>query len=225
MDTKLIVYITIFVIMCSSATFGIMLNNNIDNSSLIDLSTINNQKVVSINDINKTIILNNKINYITNKTGLTKEEAEFLINECNKKDLNIFLVIGLIKLESNFNANLVGTSGERGLGQLMLNTAEALAENLNIEYSPEYLFEPKYNIKLFTTHLRYLKKYYDNDIHKTLTAYNRGQYGLKKYMASRSRATNRAISIYSRRVLEHMNYYYKQYLEEYKLDTVDFSVE
>ncbi|MTI68213.1 MAG: lytic transglycosylase domain-containing protein [Firmicutes bacterium] len=162
-------------------------------------------------DINED---NRKIDFIIKEAKLTKKEAKYLLSECEEKNLNIYLILGLMKVESNFNPELVGTSGERGLGQIMDCTAKALAKNLNIEYDPDDLFDPKYNIHLFTTHLKYLKGYYKNDMHKTLTAYNRGQNGLEKYVASRDHRKYPARSIYSKRVLEYTTKYKNKYENE-----------
>ncbi|MDP3386337.1 MAG: hypothetical protein Q8S24_03810, partial [Eubacteriales bacterium] len=48
-----------------------------------------------------------------------------------------------------------------------------------------------------TTQFKYLSDFYGGDFHKTLTAYNRGQYGLEKYIASRSSHVNPEVSDYS----------------------------
>lgn len=153
-----------------------------------------------------------KTKFISNVANLTIEESEYLLEECESKELDVFLILGLMKLESKFDKRAVGTMGERGLGQLMENTAKPIAKNLGIEYDPDKLFQPEYNIKLFTTQLRYLKKLFDNDVHKVLTAYNRGAYGLEKYMASRSRRENPAISSYSQKVLKFREEIYQEYM-------------
>jgi soluble lytic murein transglycosylase-like protein len=140
--------------------------------------------------------------YISELTGLNNEAVDMIISQSNEIGIDPFVVVGIIRVESVFDPYIVGSLGERGLGQLMANTAEPVAKNLGIEYNPDKLFEPVYNILLFTTQLNYLYEFYDKDIHKTLTAYNRGQYGLEKYIASRNGHTNPAISEYSITVLE-----------------------
>jgi soluble lytic murein transglycosylase-like protein len=140
--------------------------------------------------------------YISELTGLSNEAVDMIISQSNEIGIDPFVVVGIIRVESVFDPYVVGSLGERGLGQLMANTAEPVAKNLGIEYNPDKLFEPVYNILLFTTQLNYLYEFYDKDIHKTLTAYNRGQYGLEKYIASRNGHTNPAISDYSITVLE-----------------------
>lgn len=144
----------------------------------------------------------NIINFMENQSGLNKEVITYLNEQCKEKSLDPFFVFGLMKLESSFDTNLVSYAGARGLGQLMDNTARPWAKNLGLSYSIEKLYEPKFNIQIFTTHLKYLLEVYDNDIHKVLTAYNRGQGGLKKYVASRSNRRTPAESTYSKRVLQ-----------------------
>lgn len=212
---RLSIYLTVLIfILLTSTVYGIVLvKHDSDNPRLV----VSNTKKV-VNDINTKDLFNEdlEVQYIVDKTGLSKDVSKYLLDMCRKKELDIFVVLGLMKVESNFNPKVVGAKGERGLGQLMENTARPLAKNLGIEYSPEKLFDPKYNILLFTTQLKYLKTIMNNDIHKILTAYNRGEYGLKKYMASRSGRRNPAMSTYSIKVLEYANKYRKEFNEDYK---------
>lgn len=151
------------------------------------------------------------VNFMKEKSGLEIDTIEYLNEQCKEKNLDPFFVLGLMKLESNFKTNLISYAGARGLGQLMDNTAKPWANNLGLEYSVEKLYEPKYNIQIFTSHLQYLFKVYNNDVHQILTAYNRGQGGLKKYVASRSNRRNPAESTYSNRVLQLGNVYREEF--------------
>jgi soluble lytic murein transglycosylase-like protein len=145
------------------------------------------------------------IQYAENLTGLDYSYCEFLVEESKGKNIDPFIVLGLIKRESDFNPNAKGADGERGLGQLMENTAEIIAENLGYSYNHDMLLDPKFNLKLTITQLSYLRRIYDRDMHKTLTAYNRGQQGLEDYLNLKD---ERGISDYSLKVL--------QYASEYK---------
>ncbi|MBV1759310.1 MAG: transglycosylase SLT domain-containing protein [Dethiosulfatibacter sp.] len=137
------------------------------------------------------------VEYIDELTGLGKDTATYLIKQSEELGLDPFIILAIIRVESNFNPHTVGALGERGLGQLMANTAEPVAARLGIDHDPDRLFEPEYNILLFTTQFKYLSDFYGGDFHKTLTAYNRGQYGLEKYIASRSSHVNPEVSDYS----------------------------
>lgn len=201
--------ILVVTLIFGSTVYAIMLNNN--DYNVLNLSVVNNNKVIENIEIKKHIENYELIEYIKNKTHLTEEESAFLLKQCNEKGLNIFIVLGLMKLESNFDPNCVGILGERGLGQLMESTARQIAFNMKKEFKPELLFDSKYNIELFTTQLKYLKAIFNGDIHKVLTAYNRGEYGLKRYMASRSGTSNPAKSTYSERVLKYAAMFQKEY--------------
>jgi soluble lytic murein transglycosylase-like protein len=91
----------------------------------------------------------------------------------------------------------------------MENTARIIAENLGYSYEHEMLLDPQFNIKLTLTQLSYLKNVYDNDLHKVLNAYNRGQKGLEDYLKSQD---VRGISDYSLKVLQ----YAKGFKEEFE---------
>lgn len=143
-----------------------------------------------------------KIEYVHKLTSLSYNDSNFLINECEAKNVDLFLVLALYKKESNFNPLSEGKAGERGLGQLMDNTAKIISKNLGYAYDYDRLFDIKYNIRLSVAQISYLFKIYEGDLHKTLTAYNRGQQGLINYVNSgKSKFENKAISDYSNMVM------------------------
>lgn len=213
MEKNFLIYLILAIIVIFSSTvYGIMVNQ--DEYKEINLSSINDMKVIGSIDLGKLEDKSTEIDFIMKETGLDKDESEYLIEKAKEKNLDLFLLMGIMKVESNFNKKLVGSHGERGLGQIMDGTARILANNLNLDYSPDMLFDAKYNINLFTTHLAYLMDVFNNDIHKALTAYNRGEGGLKKYIASRGGYRNPAASTYSNRVIEYRNMYAELYHKE-----------
>ncbi|ACB85862.1 lytic transglycosylase domain-containing protein [Natranaerobius thermophilus] len=135
---------------------------------------------------------------ITDITPMNKEVAEKLLTQSENLDLEISLLLGLIEVESRFDPKNVSHAGAVGIMQIMPGTAQALADKNDFGYEYEKLFDPFYNIKLGTIQLNYLLNQYDGDIHKALTAYNRGPGGLQSYIAR----TNSAQSGFSRWVLE-----------------------
>ncbi|NYB75911.1 transglycosylase SLT domain-containing protein [Sedimentibacter hydroxybenzoicus DSM 7310] len=140
--------------------------------------------------------------YTQQITGFSYDDSLFIIKECKEKELDPFIVLGVIKRESDFNPYAKGKAGERGLGQLMENTARPVAENLGYVYDPDKLFDVRYNLKLTIAQISYLYSLYNKDIHKALTAYNRGQQGLVNYMErNTSNNSNPAESDYSHKVL------------------------
>ena len=148
------------------------------------------------------------IRFMEVATGLEYDYCRFLVEESKEKYMDPFIVLGLIRRESDFNPNAIGEGGELGLGQLMENTAKVIAENLGYSYKHEMLLDPEFNLKLTITQLSYLKNVYHKDMHKALTAYNRGQQGLENYMES---SDERGVSDYSSKVLQYAFDYKKEF--------------
>ncbi len=149
------------------------------------------------------------IEYTQNLTKLRYDDCEFIIKECERENIDPFMLLGIIRRESNFNPKAQGFAGERGLGQLMGSTAKIVAENLGYVYDPDMLFDSRYNLKLTIAQISYLIDLYGGDEHKALTAYNRGQQGLVNYMnMGDGKTIDSAVSDYSKTVL--------QYAKEYK---------
>jgi soluble lytic murein transglycosylase-like protein len=122
---------------------------------------------------------------------LSKDEMRHLIEEANRLNIPEEILIKLLKIESNFDSELVGPATKYGhaygLAQFMKNTAPWISNMANIEYEFNKLFDPYYSITLAATYLHYLQ-YGDgekhmgyHDWHTSLTAYNRGMGGLRKY--------------------------------------------
>jgi len=151
------------------------------------------------------------IEYTQKLTNLDYDDCAFIVNECKSQNIDPFIILGVIKRESDFNPKAQGLAGERGLGQLMENTARPVAENLGYVFDSDKLFDARYNLKLTITQISYLLNLYDNDIHKALTAYNRGQQGLIRYMEGNENKDS-AVSDYSVGVLQ----FAKDYKEDFK---------
>ncbi len=151
------------------------------------------------------------IQYTTELTGLDLSDCEYMVKECKNEKLDVFLLLGVLRRESNFNPSALGTSGERGLGQLMENTAKPVAENLGYVYHSDKLFDTKFNLKLTITQLVYLNNIYDGDFDMALTAYNRGQQGLDDYIEKRSHTKNPGESEYSLKVLQFAGEYKEEF--------------
>lgn len=198
-------YLTILLVMCLLSYF--MMVNLSMTAVAEDLSNYQFKKDVPkrdalIYDLRNSFLEEKElIEYTQRLTNLDYSDCEFIVNECKTKDIDPFIVLGVIKRESDFNPNAKGAAGERGLGQLMENTARPVAENLGYVYDPDKLFDVRYNLKLTITQISYLMHIYENDIHKALTAYNRGQQGLVEYMES-NESNNSAVSDYSAKVLQ-----------------------
>ncbi len=209
-------YLTMLLVMCVFSYF--MMVNMSMTADAEDLSKYysridENRRKSMIFDAKEAFINERKmIQYTESVTGLDYSDCKFIIQECKNEKMDPFIVLGVIKRESNFNPSAKGSAGERGLGQLMENTAKPVAENLGYEYDSDKLFDITYNLKLTITQLAYLKELYSEDVHKMLTSYNRGQQGLEDYINSKSsHSENPGMSDYSSEVL----HFAAEYKEEF----------
>lgn len=143
---------------------------------------------------------------IAHHNTLDQEIVQELMIRSQESDLDLSLLLGVIRVESVFDPDNVSSSGAVGLFQVMPSTASVIADNNEWEYSRDLLLDPKYNIKVGTTYLEDLMKQYDGDEHKALTAYNKGPVGLQNHIAS----TGTAVSSYSEIVLQKAEQYKEQ---------------
>ena len=76
----------------------------------------------------------------------------------------------MVRVESSFDPNAVGSSGEVGLTQLMARTGWELEPGV----TREKLFDPAVNVRLGFAYLARLIEEHDGDVRLALLAYNRG---------------------------------------------------
>lgn len=98
------------------------------------------------------------------------------------KDLDPFLVAGLIRQESEFNPQAVSPAKAYGLTQIMPATGRQLLKASRRRFRPSVLFQPEVNLRLGTT---YLKTIYDQNSAKweqALAAYNAGGSRVQNWM-------------------------------------------
>lgn len=213
-------YLTILLIICFSSYFMMCtMDMTVEAEDIVAVSCTSTRTIKRDSVVNnlKDLYLKEQVlnGYVSSLTKLSYDECKLIIQESKNNHLDLFIFLGVLKKESDFDPNAVGISGERGLGQLMENTAKPVAQNLGYIYDSEKLFNPRYNLKLTITQLAYLYDIYNKDINKTLTAYNRGQQGLIDYMNERkSPYKDPAMSEYSLKVLK-FAYQYKEEFENF----------
>ncbi|MGL5663249.1 MAG: lytic transglycosylase domain-containing protein [Cetobacterium sp.] len=128
---------------------------------------INNNEVSSNLTVGNSI---NNLNSINNKeieNLTTDKRIENAISKASKKHgVDEKLIKSIIKVESNFNPNVVSSAGAKGLMQLMPENCKTygVSDPFNIEQ----------NVDAGTRHIKdYLNKY-DQDVEMALMAYNGG---------------------------------------------------
>ncbi|WP_337995599.1 lytic transglycosylase domain-containing protein [Oleispirillum naphthae] len=87
-----------------------------------------------------------------------------------------FLVLGVIRQESNFDTRAISSAGARGLMQLMPRTAEHEAKMMQQPYAPATLLRrPSTNVAIGSHYLDRLLARYDGHPALALAAYNAGE--------------------------------------------------
>ncbi len=92
------------------------------------------------------------------------------------QNLDPYLIAGLIRQESEFNAQAVSRAGARGLTQIMPSTGRSLSRRLGIQpYGIASLFRPEVNIRMGTFYFRQMLNTLGGDMAAALAAYNAGK--------------------------------------------------
>lgn len=97
--------------------------------------------------------------------------------------LDRYLVMGIIKAESNFNPRAISGSNAKGLMQLTDATAAECSRKMGIKnFQPDDIFDPKTNIRMGCFYLSYLLERFDGEEETALAAYNAGEGNVQKWL-------------------------------------------
>lgn len=131
--------------------------------------------------------------------------SKLIVEECdNYKNLDPYLILAVIQVESEFAPRAVSNQGAIGLMQVMPETGEYVANENGISYNGrKSLYDPLVNVKLGIRYLSFLAQRYDNT-ENALAAYNYGPSNFEKALSA-----NRKTFGYVKKVLS-----FKSYLEE-----------
>ena len=98
-------------------------------------------------------------------------------------DLDKYLVMSVIKAESNFNEKATSVKDARGLMQITPSTGNWIAEQMNlVEFSPDKLYDQEQNIFMGCWYLDNLRKEFDDNYMLILSAYNAGRGNVNKWL-------------------------------------------
>lgn len=101
------------------------------------------------------------------------------------------LVCAVVNTESGFKSNAVSSAGAVGLMQLMPETAQEIAEKLNVEnYTPDLLFSPEVNIRFGCYYLNYLWNMFNGNLNNVVASYNAGFNKVNEWLKNEEYATN-----------------------------------
>jgi hypothetical protein len=136
--------------------------------------------------------------------------AKLIVEECeNYENLDPFLILAVIQIESEFSPKAKSQRGAIGLMQVMPGTGEYIAREMGINYNgKKTLYDPFVNVRLGIHYLSSLTERYDST-ENALDAYN---YGPANFEKAQSSDTDGKQSRYVKKVLN-----FKNYLEEESL--------
>lgn len=106
---------------------------------------------------------------------------EYIDKYSNKYDLDEYLVMAVIKAESNYIHD-AHSGYARGLMQLTDDTASWISQKLKLEFSKDDVEDPETNIRMGCYYLSYLISHYNSNIDVALAAYNAGMGNVKKWL-------------------------------------------
>ncbi|MBE7041168.1 MAG: lytic transglycosylase domain-containing protein [Ruminococcaceae bacterium] len=96
-----------------------------------------------------------------------------------------YLIMSIIKAESNFNATAVSQKNATGLMQIIKPTAMWLAERMELEdFQYEDIKDPELNIQMGCYYISYLLSLYDGNADTALAAYNAGEGTVDGWLAN-----------------------------------------
>lgn len=154
----------------SNTILGSMVDNlNMTGHDDSSYETNYTQKITT-NDISKYIMRYST--YIS--VDEAKNLAHLIRKDCRKYNLNPYLILAIIKVESGFNPTAVSAQGAIGLMQMMPETAIHIASQKGILlYDNSDLTDPLINVELGMFYLNKLLIRY-SDVESALFAYNYG---------------------------------------------------
>jgi soluble lytic murein transglycosylase len=100
-----------------------------------------------------------------------------------KYNVDPYLVMGIIKAESNFNPNAISPKGAKGLMQITDDTGIWIAGNIKFKnFKPDDLYNPSVNIEFGCWYLKYLDDSFDGNTDYVILAYNGGIGNVKEWL-------------------------------------------
>lgn len=148
--------------------------------------------------------------------------GEEIAAAASEHDLDVHLVLAVVKAESGFRRDAQSSVGAIGLMQLMPETAQWIVgrDDWSGPSAPD-LVEPTDNLALGCYYLRFLMDMYDDDLIAALAAYNAGQGVVNGWLSSKGDDSRKSLTLtdipfpdtrdFVRRVTEYRELYARIY--------------
>lgn len=112
---------------------------------------------------------------------------DYVSEYSEQNGLDPYLVLAVIKVESNFNPDAISPKQARGLMQISEKTGQWGAKSLKLkDYSTESLYDPGKNIAIGCWYLGVLNKQYGGQSDLVLAAYNGGSGNVSEWLKDRN---------------------------------------
>ncbi len=109
---------------------------------------------------------------------------EYIVKYADKYDIDKYLVMGVIRVESNYVNEAQSNAGAKGLMQITDETAEWIVKKMDDKDFEEIdLFEPSINIEIGCFYLSYLIDKDDGRGDTAIAAYNAGVGNVNKWLS------------------------------------------
>lgn len=108
-----------------------------------------------------------------------------IFQQAREHGLDPYLVAAVIRAESRFRPRAISPQGARGLMQIMPETGKWVADQMNLPFQPDQLYDPEYNIRIGSWYLSNLVKEFGGDPVLALAAYNGGRTNVQKWLRER----------------------------------------
>lgn len=166
------------------------------------------RKIILIFAISCAILFS--IAIIFNFVICRRRYKNFALSYAEEYDLELALVYSVIKVESDFKKDAVSKSGALGLMQILPSTAKWIAEELEVDYIRDIMFDPETNIRFGCFYLRYLfDKFHDKDV--VICAYNAGEGKVQDWINNGRLDVSKIDYIETKNYLDKVNKYYNLY--------------
>jgi soluble lytic murein transglycosylase len=109
------------------------------------------------------------------------EYEDLIVKYSNAYNLDPYFVAALIDTESDFNDKAVSKDGAQGLMQIMPDTAEWIAQKLDVQ---DYnMMDPENNIEFGCWYLNFLQDKFSGEEQLMMAAYNAGHNKVEEWLA------------------------------------------
>ncbi|WP_333859958.1 lytic transglycosylase domain-containing protein [Clostridium sp.] len=117
--------------------------------------------------------------------------SNYIVKYSKEYSLDVYLVIAVIRTESNFKRYVKSNKNAIGLMQITPDTAKWAAEKMNIaDFNEDMLYDPEFNIRMGCWYLNDLKTEFNDDMKLVLAAYNGGRGNVQKWLKNSEHSTD-----------------------------------